>query len=108
MVASGFLKGAGGAIVCCWLVVIAPNVGAGTGAGLESVGAKTLIFSGEFYGGDQIYTTGFKDKVVPFSGKAYKLNDSDVKQNEAVKASEPKKPKSCFQRFKDRLRSIFK
>lgn len=63
---------------------------------------------GEFYGGDQIYTTGFKDKVVPFSGKAYKLNDSDIKTDPEIKASQQKKPKNCFQRFKDRLRSIFK
>ncbi len=31
---------------------------------------------GEFYGGDQIYTTGFKDSVVPFSGRANKLSDN--------------------------------
>jgi len=63
---------------------------------------------GEFYGGDQIYTTGFKDKVVPFSGKAYKLNDSVVKPDEPDLPSKPQKPKNCFQRFKERLRSIFR
>ena len=39
---------------------------------------------GEFYGGDQIYTTGFKDKVVPFSGTGYKLNDEPQQEEEDI------------------------
>lgn len=35
---------------------------------------------GEFYGGDQVYTTGFKKRVVPFTGDYNKLNDSFDKQ----------------------------
>ena len=51
---------------------------------------------GEFYGGNQIYTTGFNNKVVPFSGKGYKLTtDNNIKKN-----------RNCFQRFKEWLKSI--
>ena len=33
---------------------------------------------GEFYGGDQIYTTDFNKKIVPFTGTGYKLNSDDL------------------------------
>lgn len=57
---------------------------------------------GEFYGGNQIYTTGFNNKVVPFSGKGYKLtNDSHIDTIETTK-----KNRNCFQRFKEWLKSI--
>ena len=32
---------------------------------------------GEFYGGDQLYSTGFNKKIQPFAGKAHKLNDAN-------------------------------
>lgn len=35
---------------------------------------------GEFYGGNQIYTTGFKKQVTPFSGQGNKLN-SDLQES---------------------------
>ena len=38
---------------------------------------------GEFYGGDQIYTTGFQDKVIPFSGSGHKLNDEPIRPKPA-------------------------
>lgn len=59
---------------------------------------------GEFYGGDQIYTTGFKDKVIPFSGTGHKLNDEPKQQEEDQKPDKS----NCFSCcFKLRLRKWF-
>jgi len=33
--------------------------------------------TGEFYSGNQIHSSNFNTKIVPFTGKAYKLTDED-------------------------------
>ena len=61
---------------------------------------------GEFYGGDQIYTTGFKDKVVPFSGPAHKVSNSP--STKPIEPTKTTKPKTCCQRWNAWVKSHFK
>ena len=60
---------------------------------------------GEFYGGNQIYTNGFKKQIQPFTGKPHKLNevqydDDDLYDDDCDTDKSNKCKNCCYKTFK--------